>query len=119
VLRRDKAHGFNISDISYIFITHCEHSDHSGNVAPILRESRKQVLYSSSRTESLVKPVNRICQEEPASFSGEKWPRLAKWNRCLYKDKILKRWRRFDLGNSEKFKDYLRSRSSAKQPGDI
>ena len=37
-----KAHGFSISDISYIFITHCEHWDHRGNVAPLLRESRPE-----------------------------------------------------------------------------
>ena len=34
-----KMHGFSISDISYIFVTHCEHPDHAGNVAPLLREN--------------------------------------------------------------------------------
>ena len=40
-----KVHGFSISDISYIFVTHCEHLDHGGNVAPILRESPKASVY--------------------------------------------------------------------------
>ena len=40
-----KAHGFAVSDISYIFITHCEHRDHSGSVAPILRESPGASVY--------------------------------------------------------------------------
>ena len=36
VLAGIKAHGFNVEDISKIFVTHCEHPDHSGNVASIL-----------------------------------------------------------------------------------
>jgi glyoxylase-like metal-dependent hydrolase (beta-lactamase superfamily II) len=40
-----KAHGFNLSDISYIFITHCEHLDHAGNIAPLLRESPRAKVY--------------------------------------------------------------------------
>ena len=40
-----KAHGFSVSDISYIFVTHCEHPDHSGNVAPLLRESPSAKVY--------------------------------------------------------------------------
>ncbi len=39
-----KAHGFSISDISYIFVTH-EHQDHSGNVAPLLRENPRIKFY--------------------------------------------------------------------------
>lgn len=39
-----KAHGFSVSDISYILITH-SHPDHSGNVAPLLRESPKAKVY--------------------------------------------------------------------------
>ena len=34
-----KSHGFSISDIAYIFVTHCEHPDHSGNAGTLLRES--------------------------------------------------------------------------------
>src|SRR4030042_5324228 len=39
-----KAHGFSVSDISYIFVTH-EHSDHSGNVGTFLRENPKANVY--------------------------------------------------------------------------
>jgi len=39
-----KAHGFSISDISYIFVTH-EHPDHNGNVATLLKESPKANVY--------------------------------------------------------------------------
>ena len=40
-----KAHGFSVSDIDYIFVTHCEHPDHAGCVAPILKESPKAAVY--------------------------------------------------------------------------
>jgi glyoxylase-like metal-dependent hydrolase (beta-lactamase superfamily II) len=39
-----RAHGFSINDISYIFITH-SHPDHSGNVAPILKENPGAKVY--------------------------------------------------------------------------
>jgi glyoxylase-like metal-dependent hydrolase (beta-lactamase superfamily II) len=39
-----KAHGFSPRDISYIFITHT-HSDHCGNVAPLLKESPEAKVY--------------------------------------------------------------------------
>ncbi len=39
-----RAHGFSLSDISHIFITH-SHPDHSGNVAPILKESPGAKVY--------------------------------------------------------------------------
>lgn len=40
-----KAHGFSVSDISRIFVTHCEHPDHAGNVAALLRESPQAKVY--------------------------------------------------------------------------
>ncbi|MFC1901582.1 MBL fold metallo-hydrolase [Chloroflexota bacterium] len=40
-----KAHGFSPGNISYIFVTHPEHSDHSGNVAPLLRENPQASVY--------------------------------------------------------------------------
>jgi glyoxylase-like metal-dependent hydrolase (beta-lactamase superfamily II) len=39
-----QAHGFSVSDISSIFITH-SHPDHSGNVAPLLRENPNAKVY--------------------------------------------------------------------------
>ncbi|MFC1910928.1 MBL fold metallo-hydrolase [Chloroflexota bacterium] len=40
-----RSHGFPINAISYIFITHCEHWDHSGNVAPLLRDNPGASVY--------------------------------------------------------------------------
>jgi len=39
------AHGFSVSDISYIFVSHCDHFDHSGNVGTIIRENPKAKIY--------------------------------------------------------------------------
>ena len=36
VVSEIKSHGFEVSDIKYIFLTHCEHPDHAGNTAPLL-----------------------------------------------------------------------------------
>lgn len=45
-----KSHGFSLSDISYIFITH-EHRDHTGNVAKVLKESPRANVYIHPRAE--------------------------------------------------------------------
>ena len=51
-----KAKGFNISDISHIFITH-SHPDHIGNVAPLLRESPGAKVYvHPAGAEDLIDP---------------------------------------------------------------
>ena len=42
-----KAWGFNVEDITRIFVTHCEHPDHSGNVAPMLDLAPKAKVYCS------------------------------------------------------------------------
>jgi glyoxylase-like metal-dependent hydrolase (beta-lactamase superfamily II) len=42
-----KAWGFNVEDITHIFVTHCEHPDHSGNVAPLLEMAPKAKAYCS------------------------------------------------------------------------
>jgi glyoxylase-like metal-dependent hydrolase (beta-lactamase superfamily II) len=36
-----KAHGFSIQDISKIFVSHCEHPDHAGNVGAFVKENPK------------------------------------------------------------------------------
>ena len=38
------SHGFTMSDISHIFVTH-EHADHCGNVGPLLRENPAAKVY--------------------------------------------------------------------------
>lgn len=38
-------HGYSPGDISYIFVTHCEHPDHAGNIAPLLKLAPKAKVY--------------------------------------------------------------------------
>lgn len=47
VLEGIKAYGFRVEDITRIFVTHCEHPDHSGNVASILELAPKAKVYIS------------------------------------------------------------------------
>jgi glyoxylase-like metal-dependent hydrolase (beta-lactamase superfamily II) len=57
-----KAHGFSLSDINYIFVTHCEHLDHAGNVAPILKQSPNAKVY-----------INPIGDSYLTNPSGTNW----------------------------------------------
>jgi mRNA degradation ribonuclease J1/J2 len=45
VISSIREHGYSPSDISYIFVTHCEHPDHAGNVAPLLEMAPKAKVY--------------------------------------------------------------------------
>jgi glyoxylase-like metal-dependent hydrolase (beta-lactamase superfamily II) len=99
-----KAHGFSISDISHIFVTHA-HEDHSGNVGPLLRESPKANVYinpagleflttpsieeARRRKELLAKMNDRFGKMEPVPPS-----------RIRY----LKDGEKFDLGNGTTLK---------------
>jgi glyoxylase-like metal-dependent hydrolase (beta-lactamase superfamily II) len=51
-------HGFSIMDIDHIFITHCEHPDHSGNAGNIVRDNRKAKLH--------IHPAGAICLTDPS-----------------------------------------------------
>jgi len=52
-----QSHGFSISDISHIFVSHCEHPDHAGNVGNILQENLKACVYINPvGTEYLTDP---------------------------------------------------------------
>jgi glyoxylase-like metal-dependent hydrolase (beta-lactamase superfamily II) len=52
-----QTHGFNVSDISHIFVSHCDHFDHSGNVGSIVQENPKAKVYiHPSGIESLTHP---------------------------------------------------------------
>jgi glyoxylase-like metal-dependent hydrolase (beta-lactamase superfamily II) len=62
------AHGFSVSDISAIFVTH-EHRDHAGNIAPFLRESPKASVYLNPLARDFFlnpEGVNRKAQVSPA-----------------------------------------------------
>jgi glyoxylase-like metal-dependent hydrolase (beta-lactamase superfamily II) len=59
-----KAHGFSISDISRFFVTHCEHPDHAGNIAALLRESPKAKVY--------INPIGKKVMMDPKSVDWTK-----------------------------------------------
>lgn len=56
-------HGFSLEEIEHIFLTHCEHPDHSGNAGRILRDNPKAKLY--------INPVGAECLIDP-SIENEK-----------------------------------------------
>ena len=45
VLAGIKGHGFSVSDITHIFVTHCEHPDHAGNVGAVVELAPKAKVY--------------------------------------------------------------------------
>lgn len=47
VLEGIKANGFRVEDITRVFVTHCEHPDHSGNTASILELAPNAKVYIS------------------------------------------------------------------------
>jgi glyoxylase-like metal-dependent hydrolase (beta-lactamase superfamily II) len=59
-----KAHGFSVSDISRIFVTHCEHPDHAGNVAALLRESPQAKVY--------INPIGKKIMLDPRAVDWTK-----------------------------------------------
>jgi glyoxylase-like metal-dependent hydrolase (beta-lactamase superfamily II) len=58
------AHGFSVSDISRVFVTHCEHPDHAGNVAALLRESPKAKVY--------INPIGKKIMLNPGAVDWSK-----------------------------------------------
>jgi glyoxylase-like metal-dependent hydrolase (beta-lactamase superfamily II) len=99
-----KAHGFSLSDISYIFVTH-SHPDHCGGAAPLLRESPKAKVYvHPAGAEHLIDPTTELVNqrgiippEMQARFgTAEPVPP----SRLEY----LKDGDVFDLGNGEKLR---------------
>lgn len=99
-----KAHGFSVSDISYIFITH-SHPDHCGNVAPLLRESPKAKVYIHPLgSEELIDPSidsarrKQVLPPKMAARFGEMEPVPQSRIQHLNDGDV------FDLGNGEKLK---------------
>jgi len=100
-----KAHGFSTSDISHIFVTHCEHSDHSGNVAPLLRESpRAKVYINPIGAEYLTDPsiesakIKEVLLPKMVARIGEMEPVPPSRIQYLSDGDV------FDLGNGEKLR---------------
>lgn len=100
-----KAHGFSVSDISHIFVTHCEHPDHGGNVGPLLRESPRASVYINPFGEEFLthpeieeaKRVGVVVQQNIARF-GKREPVPSSRIRHLKDGDV------FDLGNGEKLR---------------
>lgn len=103
-----KAHGFSISDISYIFVNHCEHTDHAGNVARILRESPGASIYTNPvGLEALIDPASeralKKVQVKPEIYNKGGDPEPVPPDRI----KFMNDGDEFDLGNSEKLKVFF------------
>lgn len=58
------AHGFAVSDISRVYVTHCEHPDHAGNVAAVLRESPDAKVY--------INPIGKNIMVDPRAVDWTK-----------------------------------------------
>jgi glyoxylase-like metal-dependent hydrolase (beta-lactamase superfamily II) len=100
-----KAHGFSVSDISQIFITHCEHWDHSGSAAPLLEESPRANVY--------IHPAGMEFMTNPEIESADKDDKMPPEMRVRFGEmapvprsriKTLKDGDVFDLGDGEKLK---------------
>jgi glyoxylase-like metal-dependent hydrolase (beta-lactamase superfamily II) len=99
-----RAHGFSVSDISHIFITH-SHPDHSGNVAPILKENPGAKVYIHPLgVEQLIDPSIELATRKKAlpprmqAKIGEMEPVPAARIRRLNDGDV------FDLGNGERLR---------------
>ncbi len=99
-----KSHGFSVKDISSIFITH-GHSDHCGNVAPLLRENPRAKVYIHPEGEKkLTDPAG-----ESAKLKNQLLPQMiARFGQMEpvppSRIQYLKDGDIFDLGNGEKLK---------------
>ena len=71
-----KATGVSLRDITHIFVTHCEHPDHGGNVGPLLRDCPEAKVYINPIGEEYLthpeieeaKRVGVIVQQNIAKF---------------------------------------------------
>ncbi len=105
-----KAHGFSISDISYIFITHCEHPDHTGNIGVFVKENPNiKVFINPVGLEFLTHPEieanqrKKVLPPQQAARFGVMEPVP---HSCI---QYLKDNDVFDLGNGERLKIFFTS----------
>ena len=98
-----KAHGFSMSDILYIFVTHTEHIDHAGNVAPLLRDCPKANVY--------INPIGEKALIDPSSTRLKERMSLAMQARVAPVEPVppsriryLNDGDVFNLGNGEELK---------------
>lgn len=112
-----KAWGFSISDISSIFVTH-EHSDHSGNVAPLLREAPKASVYINPIGEKfLTDPMGEAAKMVKKFPTKDMRPRSEEIQPVpKSRIKLVKDGQVFDLGDGEKLRVIF---TPGHQPGGI
>ena len=69
-------HGFSIQDLSYIFVSHCEHPDHSGNVGSFLKENPNLKVY--------INPIGKLPLTNPEIDAAKR--------KAVLSDKMAKRF---------------------------
>jgi glyoxylase-like metal-dependent hydrolase (beta-lactamase superfamily II) len=94
-------HGFSINDISKIFLTHCEHPDHAGNVGTLVRDNPNIKVYIHPAgmeylTDPSIESENRkkVMLPQMAARFGEQLPVPAS------RIQFVKDGQVFDLGNN-------------------
>ena len=98
-------HGFSINDISKIFLTHCEHPDHAGNVGTLVQENPDIQVYIHPEgleylTEPSIESENRkkVMLPQMAARFGDQLP-VPRSRVQFVKDGEV-----FDIGNEVKLK---------------
>jgi glyoxylase-like metal-dependent hydrolase (beta-lactamase superfamily II) len=100
-----KRHGFSIKDLSYIFVTHCEHPDHSGNVGSFLKENPRLKVY--------INPIGARALTNPEIDAARRKAVLSEKMAKRFGDMVpvdpsriynLKDGEQFDLGDGERLK---------------
>jgi glyoxylase-like metal-dependent hydrolase (beta-lactamase superfamily II) len=105
VLAGIKANGFRVEDITRIFVTHCEHPDHSGNVASILELAPNAKAYCNPIGEKNLLDPGIQHRERMKTLPPEMWQRFV-LPKPTPKEKIvlLKDGDTFDLGDDVKLR---------------
>lgn len=110
-------HGFSLSDISRIILTHCEHPDHAGNVGTFIKENPDLSVYINPAgveylTDPSIESENRkkVMLPQMAARFGEQLP-VPRSRIQFLKDGDL-----IDIGNEVKLKIMF---TSGHQPGGL
>ena len=105
VLAGIKGYGFSVEDITRIFITHCEHPDHAGNVGSLVELAPKAKVYINPvGLKNLLDPSIQH-RERMATLPEKMWKRFA-LPRPTPRDRIvlLKDGQIVDLGDGVKLR---------------
>ena len=99
-----KAHGFSIQDISKIFVSHCEHPDHAGNVGAFVKENPKiKVFINPIGLEYMTHP--EIEAEARAGHAAPDGCQIRQPTSCTTSNfEMLKDGDVFDIGDGEELR---------------